>query len=681
MRDVRRLLRRLRLVPRVTDPDVRLDDIAFAAGLHLYALELRPDDTYEALVITRLSDVLVGAVPPGEDVDQWYDNHVHPDDRARYDALWDPARVRAGAQFELSYRLVRDDGRVFEVIERARARRLPDGRVLLEGSVSDVTEERVARARAAEVEERLQRLMEAVEEVVYTAEFGEDGLPHLVFAGPGASRLLGGEVAYEDLWATMRARTDPGDRAERDAYFERIAAGQQASRVYRVHGFDGVTRWIWARAYPRPREEGEPLVYDGVLTDISERHQVAEELRIARDEAQRRSRVDALTEVYNRAHFVEELTHELERAAREGETPAVVMLDLDYFKRVNDTFLHAGGDIVLREVARRIADAVRSYDTVARWGGEEFVVLLPSIRDDEGLRQVAEKLRLAISSNPIPFGDDVLAVTASAGAARAGIGRFTAEALVDAADRALYSAKRRGRDRLRLYGELTESDFLMEEPDAIRIAEAMSRSAQRARGRVRPALRAGGRPGRAGGRAPVAGCDRRAALPARRLAARPRQGRDPRPRAVQGGAADRRRVGRDAHPRGAGRRDRRPHPRSGRCRARRAPPPRALRRRRLPGRAGRRRDPDRGAHRRRRRHLERDDGGPRVPLRPGPRGGADRARAVLGDAARPGRRGGPAGRDRGGSRRALSACPGTRAGCRRRTRCITDCEPVTAHAA
>ena len=71
----------------------------------------------------------------------------------------------------------------------------------------------------------------------------------------------------------------------------------------------------------------------------------------------------------------------------------------------------------------------------------------------------------------------MLAVTASAGAARAGIGRFTAEALVDAADRALYSAKRRGRDRLRLYGELTESDFLMEEPDAIRIAEAMSRSA------------------------------------------------------------------------------------------------------------------------------------------------------------------------------------------------------------
>jgi diguanylate cyclase (GGDEF)-like protein len=477
MRHVRRLLRRVLSGRRPTDSDVRLDDIAFAAGLHLYALELRPDGTYRTLITTRLSEMFVGKAPPGVDEDLWYDSHVHPDDRQRYDAMFAEEAVRVGGQFEVSYRLLRDDGRVFEVVERARARRLADGRVLLEGSVSDVTEERTARARAAQVEERLQRLMEAVEEVVYTAKLDDAGQAHLVFLGPGHAKLIGEAVPFDEVWATFRARTDPDDWTERDQYFTQIRAGHQASRVYRLHGLDGVTRWIWARAYPRPRAEGEPLQFDGVLSDISERHQVAEELRIARDEAQRRSRVDALTEVFNRAHFVEELTRELDRAAREGETPAVLMLDLDYFKRVNDTFLHAAGDLVLHEVARRISGAVRAYDTVARWGGEEFVVLLPTIRDDDALRRIAETVRLAISSEPIPFGDDTLAVTASAGAARAGIGRFTAEALVDAADRALYSAKRRGRDRLRLFGELTESDFLMEEPDAIRIAEAMSRSA------------------------------------------------------------------------------------------------------------------------------------------------------------------------------------------------------------
>ena len=577
--------------------------------------------------------------------DLWYDQHIHPDDRARYDAMFDEGEVRAGSQFEVSYRLVRGDGRVFEVVERARARCLPDGRVLLEGSVADVTEERVARARAAEVEERLQRLMEAVEEVVYTAEFDDDGNPQhgvprawLAQADrrPGAVR-----AGVVDVPRAHRSRTTgrSATSTSRD-----LRSGRQASRVYRLHGLDGVTRWIWARAYPRPRADGEPLQFDGVLSDISERHQVAEELRIARDEAQRRSRVDALTEVFNRAHFVEELTHELDRAAREGETPAVLMLDLDYFKRVNDTFLHAGGDIVLQEVARRIAGAVRGYDTVARWGGEEFVVLLPTIRDDDSLRRIAEKVRLAISAEPIPFGDDALAVTASAGAARAGIGRFTAESLVDAADRALYSAKRRGRDRLRLYGELTESDFLMEEPDAIRIAEAMSRSASVREGvsdlhcahvadlaaRVAEHLSLGATAVlrcRLGGWLHDLG---KVAIPDRILS-------------KASALTDDEWAVMRTH-RGAGGRDRRPHPGSCRRGAGGAPSPRALRRRRLSRRAGGRRDPDRGADRRRGRHVERDDRGARLPHGPRPGRGAGRARAFSRHAARPGRGGGPEGR-------------------------------------
>ena len=402
--------------------------------------------------------------------------------------------MRAGGQFELSYRLLRDDGRQFEVIERASSRTLPDGRVLLEGSVSDVTQEREARARVAEVEERLHRVMEAVEEVVYTAEMDEERQGHMVFVGPGASRLIGGEVTSEEFWATIRARTDPEDHPERDRYFERIWAGEQASRVYRLHGLDGVQRWIWARAYPRPREEGQPLVFDGVLSDISERHQVAEELRIARDEAQRRSRVDALTEVYNRAHFVEELTRELERAAREEETPAVVMLDLDYFKRVNDTFLHAGGDIVLREVARRIAGAVRGYDTVARWGGEEFVVLLPSIRDDEALRHVAEKLRL----RDLDAADPVRRRRAR----RDGLGRRRAGGHRPVHGR---GAGRRGRPRALLrQAARARPAAAVRRADRVRLPDGGARRdphrrgdeplGERARGRVRPALRACRRP-------------------------------------------------------------------------------------------------------------------------------------------------------------------------------------------
>ena len=192
---------------------MRLDDIAFAAGLHLYALELRPDDTYEALVITRLSDVLVGAVPPAPTrTSGTTTTSIRTTGPA---TTRSSTRTASGPAASSSSPIgcCATTVRQFEVIERASSRTLPDGRVLLEGSVADVTQEREARARVAEVEERLQRLMEAVEEVVYTAEMDDEGQAHMVFVGPGAGRLIGGELTFEETWPTFRARTDPEDRA------------------------------------------------------------------------------------------------------------------------------------------------------------------------------------------------------------------------------------------------------------------------------------------------------------------------------------------------------------------------------------------------------------------------------------------------------------------------------------
>src|SRR5436305_8551117 len=104
MRHVRSLIRRVSDGRRTADPDVRLDDIAFAAGVHLYALELRPNGTYRTLVTTRLSAMFVGEPPAGVDEDVWYDQHVHADDRARYESMFVEDLARAGGQFEPSYR-------------------------------------------------------------------------------------------------------------------------------------------------------------------------------------------------------------------------------------------------------------------------------------------------------------------------------------------------------------------------------------------------------------------------------------------------------------------------------------------------------------------------------------------------------------------------------------------------
>jgi two-component system cell cycle response regulator len=128
-------------------------------------------------------------------------------------------------------------------------------------------------------------------------------------------------------------------------------------------------------------------------------------------------------------------------------------------------------------VARRVTGSVRTSDTTARWGGEEFCVLLQGVDDDVVLREVAEGVRLRIESEPVVVEGLELAITASVGAARATPDLLDADDLVDAADRALYAAKRRGRNQVRLYSEWRFEDFVAEDPEAVRIAEALALTA------------------------------------------------------------------------------------------------------------------------------------------------------------------------------------------------------------
>jgi diguanylate cyclase (GGDEF)-like protein len=157
--------------------------------------------------------------------------------------------------------------------------------------------------------------------------------------------------------------------------------------------------------------------------------------------------IDALTGIANRRSFDEELALEWRRAHRIGDSFALVLLDLDDFKKVNDTYGHPAGDAVLRTVGEVLGSAVRQIDLAARYGGEEFVVLVPE-SDLKGAAQLAKRLRLALSKarTELPDGQ-LLKVTASFGVA--GKGELqSAEQLVAAADEALYEAKRAGKNRV-----------------------------------------------------------------------------------------------------------------------------------------------------------------------------------------------------------------------------------------
>lgn len=164
-------------------------------------------------------------------------------------------------------------------------------------------------------------------------------------------------------------------------------------------------------------------------------------------EAQRASTIDSLTGLWNFRYLTDSLNREIERAVRFDRSLALLMLDLDWFKRVNDTYGHQRGDDVLREFATRVTVEIREVDTLARYGGEEFVLVLPETTTDGAVR-LAERICDAIRSYPFgSSGETPLPVTVSIGVAVFPHHASSATALLRAADRALYQAKNSGRDR------------------------------------------------------------------------------------------------------------------------------------------------------------------------------------------------------------------------------------------
>jgi diguanylate cyclase (GGDEF)-like protein len=203
------------------------------------------------------------------------------------------------------------------------------------------------------------------------------------------------------------------------------------------------------------RQDGRPFdaTDDDALRTLSGQASTAIDNVQLHQEAQRLSTTDALTGLWNFRYLSMSLAREIERSTRFERPLAVLMLDLDHFKAVNDTYGHARGDTVLRELAHRVQDQIREVDTYARYGGEEFVVVLPETTI-EGAAQLAERICLAVRRQPFQGdGEEPLTVTVSIGVAAFPQHGSSAATLMRSADRALYVAKHEGRDRWHVAGE------------------------------------------------------------------------------------------------------------------------------------------------------------------------------------------------------------------------------------
>jgi diguanylate cyclase (GGDEF)-like protein len=182
---------------------------------------------------------------------------------------------------------------------------------------------------------------------------------------------------------------------------------------------------------------------DARYRDLEERFRALSEL----------SARDALTGLYNRRYMIEKIESEMNRSLRHGSPVAVLMMDIDHFKRVNDTWGHAVGDQVLKSVGQVLRDSCRVYDIPGRYGGEEFCVVLPETSLGHS-PAVAERIRTRVAAAMVPVGATAVNVTASIGIAaiddETADAILTASALIDRADQALYAAKNRGRNRVEL---------------------------------------------------------------------------------------------------------------------------------------------------------------------------------------------------------------------------------------
>jgi diguanylate cyclase (GGDEF)-like protein len=172
------------------------------------------------------------------------------------------------------------------------------------------------------------------------------------------------------------------------------------------------------------------------------------ELLAAREELREQATKDFLTRLWNRSSILDILQRELTRAAREGRNVGVVLADLDGFKKVNDTFGHFAGDSILREFSRRMLNCMRPYDAIGRYGGEEFLVVLPGCDDDCTSNQ-SERMRASLEKEPMSVNDSGYLATASFGGTSWHPGTNpNPENLIRIADNALYMAKHQGRNRV-----------------------------------------------------------------------------------------------------------------------------------------------------------------------------------------------------------------------------------------
>ena len=247
-----------------------------------------------------------------------------------------------------------------------------------------------------------------------------------MFGFPDSQSLL--NVKAAELYA------DPSSRSKYLSVVEKNHPIEMQMRR-----LDGTAFWVSDHVTPVYDDQGKIKCYEGSLIDITERKRAVQELEYL-------ATTDPLTGLSNRRHFFSQAEQVLAQADRPSCELAILMIDIDHFKLVNDQHGHLTGDAVLQEVTQRIRESLRSDDLSGRYGGEEFSVLLSCVHKRE-IRLIANRLIEMVAGKPIRINDVEVSITISMGVAVLDSPASTLDVLVQRADQALYAAKHAGRNR------------------------------------------------------------------------------------------------------------------------------------------------------------------------------------------------------------------------------------------
>ena len=353
--------------------------------------------------------------------------------------------VASGAATEREIRVARPDGE--HVYSATKFPVLDDtGAVVGVGGVElDVTERRRALDAMAESERRLSTLMSNLPGMTYRARHA-DGASRTEFVSEGCLALTGytPAEAREMAQPFILGITHPDDRADtRQAIADARLAGRPFQLRYRIVTRAGEVRWVWEQGRATPLGD-EAFTLEGFVFDISDAHELSRRL-------EHQARHDPLTDLLNRRAFEELLDDVVARTRDSSREAALLYLDLDRFKVVNDACGHAAGDELLRQITARMQAAVRQRDVLARLGGDEFALLLEHCPMEQA-RQVADKLRTTVQEFRFVWQQQVFSVSASIGLVPITAQGGSAGELMVRADNACYAAKDEGRDRIHVYG-------------------------------------------------------------------------------------------------------------------------------------------------------------------------------------------------------------------------------------